>query len=375
MNVLFLATYGDFLATFEYSNILIWQELGATVHCASNFSNLEYNLKKDRLDKINVIKHEINFSRSPLNSGNIKAYISLVRLIKKNNIDVIDCHNAVVGTLARLAAKQCNIKKVIYTPHSFFFYKGCPLKNKLIYRNVERFMARSTDLLISINQEDYLASLDMPVRGKQLYVPGVGIDIEEIRQIKKERNKYCTELNIPVNSVIFISVGELIDRKNHLCAIEAFAKADLKDAYYIICGIGELEKELRDRIRELGIEDKIKLLGYRLDVKQIMKSADIFIFPSIQEGLPVALMEAMACGLPCLTSRIRGNVDLIVESKGGYFFYPNDSNQLSVLIKNVYSNLAKIRLMGDYNQARIQEFDIKNIRSIMQKEYKKLMLK
>lgn len=373
MNVLFLATYGDFLATFEYSNICIWKELNCIVHCASNFSNNNYNRRIGKLSEIGVVMHELDFLRSPFKRQNLKAYAQLIHLIQNEHIDIIDCHNAVVGAFARIAAWQCRIKKVIYTPHSFFFYKGCPKKNTILYKTVESFLAKKTDLLILINKEDYEAAKKMKVRGKALYVPGVGIETLHISNLPVSRKKYCEELNIPENATIFISVGELISRKNHICAIEAFAKAAMANAYYIICGIGELEEELQVKICELGLSEKVKLLGYRLDVKEILRASDVYIFPSFQEGLPVALMEAMACGIPCLVSKIRGNTDLIDEGKGGLFFEPTDNNELAKLMIQMYENKSRISIWGKYNQERVKEFDIINVQSIMRKEYSRLM--
>lgn len=111
MKVLFLATYGDFLATFEYSNISILKELGCTIHCASNFSNEAYNLKTSRLDDLGVIRHEIEFARSPFNKKNFSAFKQLFKIIKTEKIDIIDCHNAVVGAFSRVAAAFCGVKK------------------------------------------------------------------------------------------------------------------------------------------------------------------------------------------------------------------------------------------------------------------------
>lgn len=375
MNVLFLATYGDFLATFEYSNIRLWQELGCVVHCASNFSNKDYNLKTNKLDEIGVIKHEIEFQRFPFKTQNLIAYRQLIRLIRREKIDVVDCHNAVVGVFARLAANKCKLDKVVYTPHSFFFYKGCPSKNRLIYRNIETYMAKKTDLLILINKEDYVAALQMPVRGKALYVPGVGIDTKEIFNIPRKRKKYCAEFGIEENAMIFISVGELIHRKNHITAIKAFAEANISNSFYLICGIGKLTDELKKLISELKIENKVRLLGYRLDAKEIMKASDVFLFPSYQEGLPVALMEAMACGLPCLTSKIRGNVDLVDENRGGLFFEPDDVKTLKSQILTLAGIEEKRHEWGAYNQEKIKEFDVENVKMIMRREYSELLKK
>lgn len=372
MNVLFLATYGDFLATFELSNIKLLQEMGCTVHCASNFKNPEYNRKTYKLDEINVVKHEIEFLRSPIKRKNIIAYKKLLKLIKDEDIKMIDCHNAVVGAFARIAAWQCKINKVVYTPHSFFFYKGCPKKNKIIYKSVEKILARKTDLLVTINHEDHIAANNMNVRGKSVYVPGIGVDTSYIFELPIKREQYCKEFKIPTDAIIFVSVGELINRKNHESAIRAFSKANIENSYYLICGIGELESHLKEVISELGLNERVKLLGYRIDAKDIMKSSDVFLFPSLQEGLPVALMEAMACGLPCLVSKIRGNVDLIDNEKGGLLFNPYDVHEITESILKI------IRLyysFGKYNKKRIKEFDINNVQKIMYSEYSSILKK
>lgn len=371
--VLFISTYGDFLATFELSNIMLLQEIGCEIHCASNFSTLEYNRKTDKLDEVGVVRHNIEFERSPFKVKNITIYKELVTLIRNEDIEVIDCHNAVIGVLARLAAKRCKVKKVLYTPHSFFFYKGCPLKNNLIYKNVETFLARYTDILVGINKEDYEAARKMPVRKKALYVPGVGIDVDVIRKLPVNRKKYCSEFGIPEDAVIYISVGELIPRKNHICALKAFAKANIKNSYYIICGFGELDQELKFEANKLGISDIVIFAGFRLDAKEIMKSSDVFLFPSFQEGLSVALMEAMACNLPCIASNIRGNVDLIEVGKGGLLFEPNDVETLVKHLKNLATKSEIRAQYGAYNCIKIDTYDLKNVQQIMRKEYISLL--
>ena len=367
--ILFTATYGDFLATFELSNITIAEELGFEIHCAANFFDKEYNRKIDRLKSKGIKLHEIDFSRNPFELKNIKAYMKLKEIIKREKIDVLDCHNAIVSVFARLAAKN---KKVLYTPHSFFFYDGCPKKNDIIYKNVEKYFSRYTDVLVCINKEDYQAASKMPVRGKALYVPGVGVNVNKIKELPVTREKYCDEFNIPVDSLIMISVGELIERKNHISALRAFKEANINNSYYIICGIGKLNKELKEEVKKLNIEDKVVFTGYRDDVIQIMKASDIYVFPSFQEGLPVALMEAMACGLPCIVSKIRGNVDLIDENKGGFLFNPNDYIEISNKMKLIAKDKEVRMKFAKYNTQKIETFDILNVQRIMREEYKKI---
>ena len=109
----------------------------------------------------------------------------------------------------------------------------------------------------------------------------------------------------------------MIRRKNYHVAIEAVAKVGNSHLHYYICGQGPDEEKLITFTKELGMERQVHFLGYRTDVKELLQAADIFLFTTLQEGLPRSLMEAMASGLPCVASKVRGNTDLLNDSDGG----------------------------------------------------------
>lgn len=252
---------------------------------------------------------DVPFERSPLNFANIRAFRSLKRIVDEGNYDIVHCHTPVGGLLARIACIKARKSgtKVIYTAHGFHFYKGAPLKNWLLYYPVEKFCAHFTDVLITINHEDYeLAKKKMKAKRVE-YVPGVGIDIEKFANCTVDRAAKRKELGIPEDATLLLSVGELNKNKNHEVVIRAIKDLDV---YYVIAGSGELQTYLQMLIDDLDLSDRVKLLGYRDDVAQLYKAADMFVFPSIREGLPVALMEAMASGLPIVCSRTRGNSEL-----------------------------------------------------------------
>lgn len=368
MKILFLATYGDFLSTFELSNIKLCISLGYEVHCASDFESAQYNLKTAKLDRLGVVKHQVKFSRSPFDLQNLQSLKELIRLIRAEEIEVVDCHNAVIGAFARIASQLCHVKYVIYTAHGFFFYKGSSLKKQLLFKPIESFFARWTDLLITINQEDYKAASKMKTRGRALYVPGVGIDTEMIKHADRHTAQYIAEFGLSEHARIFLNVGELITRKNQETAIKAFAKANIRNSYLLICGIGQEQSSLMKLIEDLHLEKRVLLLGYRNDIVNLMKLADVFVFPSFQEGLPVALMEAMASGLPCICSDIRGNDDLISDGEGGWLFNPVDSKKLAELMQK--TTTANLEEMGKKNQRKIKQFDSENVRNIMSSQYK-----
>lgn len=300
---------------------------------------------------------DIPFERNPLKPGNVKAYRMLRQIIEKEQFDLIYCHTPVGAMLARLAGISARKKgtKVIYMAHGFHFYSGAPLLNWMLYYPVEKFLSRFTDGLITINQEDFQRAQKFHA-GKTVLIPGVGIDLDKFQKKEPTRQEIRNKLSIPESKIILMSVGELTKRKNHMVMIEALARLKEYDILYVICGDGPLKAQLRAKAEELGVRDRLKLLGFRKDIAELHKAADIFVFPSLQEGLPVALMEAMASGLPIVASKIRGNEDLISNNQGGYLVNPTDSEQVAKAIEKMIQNPKKREKMEKRNLEIITKY-------------------
>ena len=308
---------------------------GYQIHLACNKEQIEEPGWSDDCKRYGIIDHHINFNRNPLSRDNILAKKQLMELMKKERFDLVHCNTPIGGVLGRICAAKTKIPYVIYQAHGFHFWKGAPLKNWLCYYPVERFLARYTDLLITINKEDYACAQKFKLRhrGGVAYVPGVGVDIDKITEQQVDYDGKRTELGLSHDAIVFISVGELNENKNHITAIKAFALANIPNSHFLLCGVGEKQSELERLCCELGINEKVHFLGFRTDVIEILKISNVFVFPSQREGLSVALMEAMAVGLPCIASRIRGNIDLLPSSK--LLFDPHDVEALCSCMKLV----------------------------------------
>ena len=344
--MLMLASVASMIDQFNMPNIELLQEMGYEVHVACNFEKgstcTEERIQKlkKRLREINVRYFQIDFSRSILKVNEIlKSYRQVKTLLVKEHYDFIHCHSPIGGVIGRIAGHKTHTK-VIYTAHGFHFYKGAPLQNWLLYYPVEKWLSRYTDVLITINKEDYQRAKKKFHAKETKYIPGVGIDVEKIQAVQVDRAKKRAELGIGEGDFLMLSVGELSKRKNHQIVIEALAKLKDKKIKYIICGQGPLKDKLEQLAEKLGVKDQLFLLGFRTDVIEICKSSDLFVFPSLQEGLPVALMEAMACGLPCVASRIRGNIDLIGDQE--CLFMPNNLKEIKEAVKYVIGNRPRL---------------------------------
>ena len=361
--VLFTATVILHIKSFHLPYIKWLKEQGYEVHVAA---------KNDFINEPCIIPncdnyYDVKFARFPFSKTNMKAYKQLKKLIQENNYDIIHCHTPVAGVLTRLAARKNKNITVIYTAHGFHFFKGAPLLNWLIYYPVERFFARYTDKLITINKEDYERAKQFKLRknGKVYYVPGVGIDLNKIENIKVDIKKKKAELGIQENTPVLLSVGELIKRKNHETVLKVLRQIKDKNFVYLICGRGVLMEHLQNLTKQLGLESKVKFLGFRKDIAEICKAADLFIFPSYQEGLPVALMEAMATGLPVIASNVRGNRDLIAKEN---LFEPDDVAALTNLIKKQLEAIENKELKK-VNYANLEQYSLKNILKQMTEIY------
>lgn len=192
-HALVVATVGGFITSFEKNDIRILQEKGYQVHVACDV------MEEGKIfEEMGVVVHNIPFARSPLSRRNLKAYRRLKTVMQETNFQLVHCHTPVGGVIARIVSGKYrkNGCKVIYTAHGFHFYKGAPFKNWLIFYPIEKFLARWTDVLITINKEDYKrAKKDFSAK-KVVYVPGVGVDVSGIKSAAGKRKEVLQELNL-----------------------------------------------------------------------------------------------------------------------------------------------------------------------------------
>lgn len=370
---LIVAHYSRFLVQFEMNNVKILQDMGYEVHYATNYEQEDmYADAPRKIRGAGVILHQIDFVRSPYRiADNIKAYRQLVSLMEKEKFAGVHCHTPMAGALARLAANKTKTKPVLYTAHGFHFYKGCPVQNRLIYETAERFLARYTDALITINEEDYQAAKAFNLRGKAYKIPGAGVDTEIIQKLDIDCAQKRKELGIPENAFVLVSVGELNDNKDHQTAIRAFAKTNIDNSYYVLCGEGEKKQELKLLVQELNIEDRVIFAGFRNDIGEILKSSNLFVFPSKREGLGLAAIEGLAAGLPVIASRNRGSLEYYQKDVVDLFEVQDVEELCKRIIswKNMLSNKFKRDEICKIAQEQSKLFDYKEVVNCMKRIY------
>lgn len=317
----------------------------------------------------------IPFERSPFKRGNLEAYRQLKELLDREHYDIIHCHTPMGGVITRLAAGSARNRgtRVIYTAHGFHFYDGAPKLNWLVYYPVEKLLSRRTDLLLTINGEDYRRAKTFHARRTEL-VNGVGIDLSRfVGATAEQKTQVRRELGLREGDTFAITVGNVIPRKNQAVLIRAVKELSDPRFHLFIAGDGPLEPELKTLARELGVEKQVHLLGFRRDVYRLSSAADIFLFSSRQEGLSVSVMEAMACGLPIAASRIRGNTDLIDDGEGGFLLDPDDAKGFADAIRSIVEDPKIREKMKRHNLEKIKTYSIEAVTEQMARLYESMM--
>ncbi|WP_071131750.1 glycosyltransferase [Enterococcus timonensis] len=376
---LIVASVASMIEQFNMQNIELLISLGYQVDVATNFeepgniteevaNQLQKSLKEEGVNCI-----QVDFPRGMGNISKNKVCLTILKKLAQNNYAIVHCHSPIGGVLTRLAFRNSK-SKVIYTVHGFHFYKGGPLKSWLIFYPIERYLSRWTDVLLTINNEDTKIAKKFPA-GEVVQIPGVGIDYQKFQTDVSEdvKQQLRLELGILETDTVLISIGELNTNKNHITGIKAMA--NLGSNYkYIICGQGVLEKDLKMKAHDLGLDNQIKFMGYTSEVIKYLAISDLSLFLSKREGLGLAGLEAMAAGVPLISSWVGGIKDYTDNYETGFTISnPIDKNEVKKAIVKWgnFSEKEKIQLKSSCVELA-KKYDIEKVNKAMKLIYSKV---
>ncbi|WP_338789100.1 glycosyltransferase family 4 protein [Metabacillus sp. FJAT-53654] len=370
--VLFCATVDYHFKAFHLPILKWFKEKGWEVHiAASGEIELPY------VDR----KYNIPIQRSPFHIKNLAAYRELKLIINENDYKIIHCHTPMGGVLTRLAAKQSrkNGTKVLYTAHGFHFCKGAPIMNWLLYYSIEKVLARYTDCLITINEEDYNLATSHRFMAREIeHVHGVGVDTERFKPIDEEFKRERREiLGYKDDDFLLFYAAEFNQNKNQQFLIKAIAliKDRVPNAKLLLAGEGILLEECKKLASELDIESMIDFLGYRNDIKTILPICDVAVASSLREGLPVNIMEAMACGLPVVATENRGHSELVKSQENGFIVDTANIELFSNRIVDLGTSNELCETLGNSSLRMVKQFDLISVSKELHSIYSRYMLR
>lgn len=379
--VLIVASVVSFIEWFNKENVqFLRQDMGCEVHIACNFDYMnDTDVERTEtyiatLKQQGIALHNIAFARSPFAASNIRAYKELKGLIAAGHFDLIHCHTPTVSMMTRLAAKQARKRgsTVMYTCHGFHFHNASSKKNWLLYYPIEKHLSRYCDYIVTINKEDYHRAKAFHCDNVR-YIPSVGVDINRIRELKVDKAEKKAEIGVPSDKILILSAGELIERKNHEVIIRALAKINNPNIYYALAGKGPLKDYLANLASDLGVADRVRFLGFRTDVFELYHAADISVFPSKIEGLGLAGVEAMAAGVPLVSSNVHGILDYVIDEKTGFAIDPKDVDGYAAAIRKLAEDPALRESMRADCLKAVEPFEISHALRVMWDIYEEIL--
>ena len=370
---LLIASMASMLDNFNRDNINILLSLGYKLTLASNFHTNQDSNSQEKTERfLRDMKEkgakcvQIDFSRGIIDiKGQWKSYQQVKKLLKQK-FELIHCHSPICAAITRLCARKYRKTgtRVVYTAHGFHFFKNAPIQNWLIYYPIEKMMSRFTDVLITINKEDYYRAKYKFHAKKTVYIPGVGIDSNRFQNLGISREQKRQELGLSKENIFILSVGELNKNKNHEVVVRALAGLKGQNIVYMIAGEGNQKERLRTLAEKNSVS--LRLLDFREDICSLLEAADVFAFPSKREGLSVSVMEAMFMKKPVIASKIRGNTDLIKDGENGLLVHPNT---VEAWEQGLYKMLSSLKTYNVGDAKKLALYEKNNIIQIMKQIY------
>lgn len=354
--VAFVATVYRHLEAFHLPYMRLLQEWGYEVHAFAH---------EDRgtagVAELGILCHHIPFQRNPYHPKNLAALRQLLRHFQ-SPYTFIHLHTPVAALLGRIAGRMAKVPHMLYTAHGFHFFRGAPWHHWLLYYPLERFLARWTDVLITINEEDYRRASTFPVQQKVYHLPGIGVDTRHFQLPAPEqvRRTLRRQLGLEKNDFAILCVAELNRNKNQIQLLQAVQS--LVQQYpavkVLLVGEGQEQKRLRQWCRRQGLEQHVRFLGFRRDIPELLAAADVVTLLSRREGLPRALLEALAAGKPIVATRIRGNRDLVIPGHNGFLVPLDDPLSTARAFESLIQSPSLRQRMGQNSRAMSSRYDL-----------------
>lgn len=315
--------------------------------------------------------HPVQIDREISPLKNLASLAALVRLMRSHHYDLVHVHTPIAAVLGRIAARIAGVPRVVYTAHGFPFHDQLPPWQYRRYFAIEKICAQLTDLILTQSYEDFLLSQQCLCPPDKVLHLNNGVDSQRFsrQQLEPEHQQALRQaLQIPPQAGPVIgTIGRLTRQKGFDYLIDAAAQllSEFPQLQVLIIG-GELhtdpdpfQAELIQKTIDLGIRSHVTFTGFRQDIPQLLGLLDVFCLPTyFGEGLPRSILEAMAMGLPVVTTDIRGCREAVVPDANGWIVPPRDSQALADALQKLLASPQLRQRFGAASRRRVEaEFD------------------
>jgi len=282
------------------------------------------------------------------------AFLKLYKLLKHGKYDLVHTHSSKPGIIGRLAAKAAGIKCIVHTVQGFAFHEHSSNMQIFLVGLLEKLAGMASHKVIFVNSKDRdVASKMKLVANHKMVTIHNGVDLNQCNSANGVKNGN----GIKKNGAMVGMVARLWEQKAPQDYIASIPKvvAKIPDAKFLVIGDGPLETELKKMSAKLGIEKNVQFLGWRQDINDLLKVIDVVVLPSLWEGLPVAILEAMALSKPIVATNIKGNNELVVHGETGYLVKPGNPEEISSYVLKLLNDQPLAKKMGRLGYSRVKE--------------------
>lgn len=354
------------------------RKMGHTVHIACNFtdSNIPQEVSdafQKELTEQKIPYHDLPFAPTLLHTiQNHKANQQLQTLLQETSFDLVHCFGTIAGYYGRAAAATSGIP-IFYSALDFrVFRNGSHFLNQF-FKWTEKKRAKQTSVFFASNPENASYATQKLQIGEVHTLPGTGINREAFQQTSCTREELRKQLNIPEDAIVLLSVCSLTWAEYQRAVLQAISRLPQYNLYYLLCGMGPDLDFLTKLAERLHVADRVQFLGYRTDLPDLYQAADLFCLPSKREALGIHALEAMAAGLPLLTSDRNGMQFYNDGSSKGRTYPCDDIEALTKEIRELADHADLRKKMGDANREACAAWRQEKVLPVLEETYQKYL--
>jgi glycosyltransferase involved in cell wall biosynthesis len=356
---------------------------GGESHLLSLVENIDRNIYEpvilsftdgpmiDRLKEMNILTYIIP-TEKPFD---IRVWKKVAALLLKEKVDIVHCHGSRAMSNVFKAAKKVKVP-LVYTIHGWSFHEDQHPLLKRVRIMGEKFLTARADLNIAVSESNMQTGSTNFSHFKAIVINN-GINQQKFNPAKKFKN-IRQEINISEQSILLLFIARFTFQKQPLSLIKSFAQAQKYNPalQLLMVGDGEEKMKAHEIVKQLQLEDKVHFLPFRQDVPDLLAACDIFVLPSLWEGLPIGLLEAMSMGKSVIATNVDGTMEVVKNDFNGLLIETSNLvDNLTEAINNLSANVdLRKRLAENALQTVTDNFNATTMTRKIEKEYSKIIL-
>ncbi len=305
--------------------------------------------------KFSALQRELNPYRD------IKAFFQLYSFMRTFHFDVVHTHVSKAGIIGRLAAKLAKVPVIVHTPHGHVFHSYYGFLKTSLFKMLEKSSARATDKIIALTEQEKIEHLELGIGTAQKFeVIESGIELEHFTSDQKSfpREAMREQWGLKPEHRVVGTVARLVPIKGHEFLIQAIP--DIIKVHpqsrFLIVGDGERKEELRLLAEKLGVGSYVIMTGSQRDVQPFYPLMDVFVLPSLNEGMGRVILEAMSSGVPVVATAVGGILNLVKDGETGILFPPRDASLLAQAVCGILSDHEKAARLSENAKKHLDVF-------------------